>query len=83
MFSTHYFDKHIRLMTRMADTLGVDLETEIMSGRLSPESYRSRVFACVGCQNAGDCAAFLDASGGTAEAAPDYCRNKSVLDSQR
>ena len=80
MFSAHHFDKHIRLMTRMADTLGIDLETEMMSGRLSPESYQSRVFACVGCRNADDCAAFLDASDGTAGAAPGYCRNKAEFD---
>ena len=80
MFSAHHFDKHIRLMTRMAETLGTDLEAETMSGRLTPETYQSYVFSCVGCEKAGECASFLDAANGQAKAAPDYCRNKAEFD---
>ncbi len=80
MFSARHFDKHVNLMTRMADTLGIDLETEMMTGKLSPESYQARVVACSGCDKAETCEAFLDAAGGHADAAPDYCRNKAVFD---
>ena len=78
MFSR--FDRHTRLMNRMADALGRDLETEMMAGELTPEAYREKVLRCVGCREADACEALLDGSGGHLDAAPAYCRNRADLD---
>ena len=74
------FDRHARLMSSMADALGHDLETEMLTGRLSPEDYRDKVLRCVGCRNAEGCAQLLATSKGFLDAAPGYCRNKDALD---
>ena len=74
------FDRHARLVSRMADTLGHDVEARMMSGDLQPEDFRAMVVKCTGCTQPGACSDWLEAKGGEAEAeAPDYCRNKDVL----
>jgi hypothetical protein len=74
------FDRHDRLMGRMADTLGVDLAEEAMHGRLGPEDLRSLLVRCTGCGQASACEGWLDAQSGQASLAPDYCRNKDQLE---
>ena len=80
MFSLSRFDRHATLMTRMADALGRDLETEMLSGRLAPEDYREKILRCVSCADADACAALLDASGDHLDAAPEFCRNRSAFE---
>jgi hypothetical protein len=74
------FDKHSRLVGRMADTLDVDLAEDMMSGRISPEDYRSFVVSCTACRETDRCEEWLEAAGRHAEAAPAYCRNKRILE---
>ena len=74
------YDRHAGLVHRMADTLGVDLAEEAMRGRIREEELRSVVYRCMGCAEAGACDHWLDDHAEGAGAAPDYCRNKSVLD---
>ena len=78
LFST--FDRHAALVSRMADTLGHDPQAEMMSGDLRPEDFRSMVLKCTGCTQPGACSDWLEAQNGHAEAAPDYFRNKAVLE---
>ncbi len=79
VFST--FDRHATLVSRMADTLGHDLEADMMSGDLRPEDFRSMVLKCTGCTQPGACSEWLDKQMGHADSTPDYCRNKAVLES--
>lgn len=73
-------DRHSRLVSRMADALGVDMEESMMRGELRPEELRSAVFRCTGCINPSDCEKRLDCQQ-VSDATPDYCRNKSLMES--
>jgi len=77
-------DEHEELVRRMADMLGLDLETEMQAGRLTPEQFDDTVKHCVGCLEAGECQKLLNNSEqGDDAGAPDYCRNKSLFDAIR
>lgn len=73
------YDQHTALMTRMADTLGQDLDTQMQMGELPPQEFRTMVFNCLACREAGECKQWLDAQDGLADAPPPYCRNKARL----
>ena len=73
------FDTHAGLVTRMADTLGVDLAEEMLRGALPPEDLRGLVLTCMGCREAGACGHWLEENAAGAEAAPGYCRNRGRL----
>jgi hypothetical protein len=71
-------DRHERLMTRMADTLGADLETAEAQGQLPPEMREDMLLACTGCADPTACRHWLETHD-TADAAPGYCRNRDIL----
>lgn len=68
-------DRHEALMTRMATTLGLDLEARAMAGALPPEAFEARLDACLSCTQSCACGSWLD-SHAQADAAPAYCRNR-------
>lgn len=67
------------LVNRMAETVGVDMGEEMIRGHVTPEEIRGAVFRCMSCRKDGACTHWMDAQTGTAEAAPDYCRNSRML----
>lgn len=69
---------HETLMTRMARTLGTDLDDAELRGDLPPEMRDDMLSACTGCSQPGTCADWL-ARTAEAEAAPAYCRNRDIL----
>lgn len=71
--------RHQRLMTRMADALGVDLDRETLSGRLPPETLETMVDRCTGCSNPDGCERVLGAPGTVLAEAPAQCRNAERL----
>lgn len=71
-------DRHEALMTKMATTLGADLDDAELRGDLPPEMRDDMLSACTGCAAPGACAHWLDAHA-QAEAAPGYCRNRQIL----
>ncbi len=73
-------DRHAELVHRMAETLGIDLAAAAQRGEVTEEMLRSVVLTCTGCDHTGACEAWLDGHEDGAEATPDYCRNKAVLD---
>jgi hypothetical protein len=73
-------DRHADLVTRMADTVGADLGEAAIRGQIRPEEMRSAVIRCTACDSVEDCQHWLADHADGAEAAPGYCRNKSVLD---
>ncbi|PJE28935.1 hypothetical protein SAMN06297129_1208 [Pseudooceanicola antarcticus] len=66
-------DKHMDLMTGMADRIGVDLDRALQNETMAA-SYRSAVLRCATCREAGACAQW-QAAHGKAHVTPDYCRN--------
>ena len=70
--------RHEVLMTRMAETLGVDLDAAEMRGDLPPEAREAMLLACTGCSDPAGCARHL-AAHPKAEEAPDFCRNRDLL----
>ncbi|QFT64813.1 hypothetical protein SAMN05421853_101322 [Roseivivax halotolerans] len=74
MVSRKIRDKHETLVSRMADTLGLDLE-ELGQRGLFPSAERDdAILSCLGCTQLGSCEAFL-LDTVAADAAPPYCRN--------
>lgn len=76
------FDKHARLMARMGDALGVDLELEVQTGRISEDDLETMTQSCVGCPDPMSCGHLLDRTDALSDA-PDYCRNKAILEKLR
>lgn len=71
-------DRHEGLMTRMAETLGADLEAAELRGDLPPEMREDMLLACTGCSDPTACQHWLERHD-HAERAPGYCRNGAIL----
>ena len=71
-------DHHEGLMTRMAETLGADLDAAELRGDLPPEMREDMLLACTGCSDPTACQHWLSTHD-QAEAAPEYCRNSAIL----
>ena len=79
MFGFARYDRHAGLVSRMAETLGIDLAEEAQRGNLPPEALRGTVHNCLGCRRADGCEHWLEVHSGGAVAAPGYCRNAELL----
>lgn len=79
MIGFERLEKHERLVSRMADTLGLDLIAEVQRGNLAPSELRNRVFRCVGCDCAEACSEWIEAHSNGADTAPTYCRNSQMF----
>ena len=69
-------ERHSRLMDRMADRNGADLDLALQSGAVSPGEVRAAVLACTGCTDPENCEDRLDAG---VPGLPDYCRNADMI----
>lgn len=78
MLNTDHLKRHERLVALMAETLGLDLDEEVIKAHLSEDDVRDAVLSCTGCAHPEDCDHWLAAQD-RAEAAPDYCRNASLF----
>ncbi|MDJ1015338.1 MAG: DUF6455 family protein [Paracoccaceae bacterium] len=67
---------HERLVERMADRNGVDLELALQSGALNPGELQAAVLSCAGCAAPEDCETRLDRGD---HGIPGYCRNADML----
>jgi len=77
-----FFDrlaKHDALFRGMSDRLGVDFNGWIGCDAQHAGDYRNAVLSCTSCKDAGACVAWQEANA-KASAAPDFCRNKRMLD---
>ena len=79
MSRTRTMRQHTELVDRMARTLGLDLEEQVYSGKLDPETLCDTVLRCTGCSTPEGCEAWMAAQAATAEAAPAMCRNAVVF----
>ena len=74
--------RHAKLVERMSETLGVDLDEAMMRGEVTPEQMDRVVTRCTGCDDPSSCSGWLDTHK-TADQPPDYCRNVAFLNSLR
>lgn len=77
------YDRHAKLVDRMADSQGVDLSEAVQRGDISPEELDKSVFTCLGCSETEACERWLAVNSGGADATPGYCRNEAVFDALR
>ncbi len=73
------YRRHTELVDRMANTLGLDLEEEVMKGTLDLDSLADAVMHCTGCSNPDGCEHWMDAQDGRADQTPDICRNADLF----
>jgi len=69
---------HEILVSRMAETVGVDLDEAELRGAITPEFRDEMVLACTGCADANGCDRWLGENA-KADATPSYCRNADVF----
>lgn len=71
------YRRHERLVSRMAERAGVDLDLAEFCGALRPGERHEAVLACTGCISPADCEATPGAGRGDV---PAYCRNAAFFD---
>ncbi len=71
--------RHERLVHRMAETQGVDLDEAVLRGKLTPDALDAAVLACTGCAEPCACAVWLSAETRTEDGTPAYCRNGTLF----
>ncbi|MCI2400365.1 DUF6455 family protein [Aliiroseovarius subalbicans] len=76
-------NRHIQLVNRMADTLGLDLRREVEGARLSATQFDATVTRCMDCRDPDGCDLWLDQHGAGARHTPGLCRNKALLENLR
>ena len=69
---------HEPLFRGMADRLGIDLGDWITRNPEHVGDYRGAVLSCTSCTHGAECTAW-QADHPVAEWAPDYCRNRRML----
>jgi len=65
--------RRLGLMDQMAEKLGADVKGQ------GPQVYREAVVRCAQCVHPTECKSYLAQEAGLKEA-PDYCRNKALLE---
>ena len=76
MSTMQRYQHHERLMTRMADANGVDLELKKQMGEVSSDAYQTYVERCTGCSDPEGCQAHLQ---GAVAGFPSFCRNADTI----
>ncbi len=79
MTSRETLKRHAGLFDDMASAVGLDLENEVLTGRLPIPDLDEAVLRCTGCTRPEACSSWLDKNTGTAETPPDYCRNSTLF----
>lgn len=72
-------DTHTDLMHRMADTVGAELGSALIDGRVSATELRSLYLSCARCDAPEACSEWLDAHAEGADGPPGFCRNSQSL----
>jgi hypothetical protein len=77
---TPFLRKPAERSSAMMDALGVDLETWIMRGVVSPDEDQDIVLRCATCDEGQACDQLLAQPLAIAGQVPAYCRNKPLFD---
>ncbi|MBA83666.1 DUF6455 family protein [Thalassobius sp. S69A] len=73
------FGRRASVMGKMAETVGVDFAEQVARNPAMASTYREAVMRCVHCTHDGACKSWM-AKHPQAAHAPDYCRNKDLLE---
>ncbi len=76
------FNRHAKLVSKMADKVGVDLTEEMQRGKVDAEDLRNMVHRCEGCTSPEDCIALMESEDKSAFP-PSYCRNADAFTSMK
>ena len=68
------YTRHARLVSKMADRVGVDLIEDMQRGEIDSEDLRMMVHRCEGCTDPEACEKLLE-TGAMLDNPPAYCRN--------
>ncbi|MGY3438154.1 MULTISPECIES: DUF6455 family protein [unclassified Marinovum] len=79
MIAPQTIKRHAALMDRMATAHGLDMEEQVLRGKISSAEIADAVLSCTNCTNPDGCAHWLDTQTGVAAAAPDQCRNAGMF----
>ncbi|MCR8549628.1 DUF6455 family protein [Salipiger sp. P9] len=77
------FNRHARLVDHMATTLGLDLDEQMMRGKLTSSQLDDAVLSCTGCTQPCACEVWLASQEEVAPTPPSYCRNVSLFEELR
>lgn len=80
MQSNKTLRRHAALFDRMSTHVGVDLQDQVMRGQLDISDITDGVLKCTSCSRPDECETWLAAGTHSGEPAPDYCRNRKMLD---
>lgn len=73
------YKRHAGLVDRMANARGVDLEEEMLRGRLGFMQLEDAVLKCTGCTAPCACEKWLEDLSGPATETPAFCRNDDLF----
>lgn len=71
--------RHAALVDNMAQACGVDLEEQMLRGKLSMSDLEDAVLGCTACNSVEKCEHWLEAQTATATDTPAYCRNATLF----
>ncbi|SNT18925.1 DUF6455 family protein [Antarctobacter heliothermus] len=71
--------RHAALVDNMAQARGIDLEEQMLRGKLSMTDLENAVLHCTGCTAVDKCEHWLDAQDATTSDTPEYCRNAALF----
>jgi hypothetical protein len=74
------FADHSEQVQKMANTLGVHLGHAILTDKLHNFPFYDIVFRCSKCSKKSACKAWLEEHSARVTDAPEYCRNKFLLE---
>ena len=73
-------ERHSALMNRMSDATGADIVSGMAGGDISETDLRRSVVNCMRCRMVGPCEDWLEKTGQGPAQAPEFCRNKAMMD---
>ncbi|MBW4981049.1 hypothetical protein KZZ07_00715 [Mameliella sp. CS4] len=81
MQSRETLRRHAALVDDMAQARGIDLEEQIMRGKLTVSELEDAVLRCTACTSPETCAHWLGNREDTAAETPAFCRNSGLFSS--
>ena len=73
------YKRHAALVDRMATAQGLDLEEQMMRGRLGFMQLEDAVLNCTGCSSPCACERWLEEQPAAVDEPPTYCRNRTLF----
>lgn len=82
MVQDEKYVRHARLVSVMADRVGLDLVEELERGRIESEGLRQMVHRCQNCSDPEACEKLL-AQSQPMDNPPSYCRNAHIFEAHK